>query len=373
MTTVIRDIVCLLNKQQYSFPETFQSLERVKCESSRVFMIHYPHYQQDHEGYSISVEERLVHIQLYTCANSEAANEALRETISKIFYDFNIDRYMLWYDTSAAYGWTDHLLPSATVYHCTDLVATENASQQMLLQRASTILTDGLSAHEYLKTKFSNVYLLKSRVDLENFYEARYYKKDPIGQVNIPYPRIGCFGDGHLFDVELIKTLAETRPHWQFVVIADTQDLELLSKFNNIHLLGWRGESKLAEYISNWDVGIIPYGDENKRRFQNPKEITQLLAAGKPVVSTSMTDVLRTFGQNKLVRIAGTSAQMIMMIQEELKQRDRVQWYNNVKDFLNERSLHNSLESVQFHFRTHYKFESTCKLSDSHKVEPASA
>ena len=57
-------------------------------------------------------------------------------------------------------------------------------------------------------------------------------------------------------------------------------------------------------YIAGWDVALLPFARNEATRFISPTKTPEYLAAGKPVVSTSIRDVVRPYGEQGLVRIA---------------------------------------------------------------------
>ena len=61
---------------------------------------------------------------------------------------------------------------------------------------------------------------------------------------------------------------------------------------------------ELPRYIAGWDVALLPFARNEATRFISPTKTPEYLAAGKPVVSTSIRDVVRPYGEQGLVRIA---------------------------------------------------------------------
>src|SRR5205085_7741516 len=72
----------------------------------------------------------------------------------------------------------------------------------------------------------------------------------------------------------------------------------------NIHWLGGKTYAQLPEYIASWDVALLPFARNEATRFISPTKTPEYLAAGRPVVSTSIRDVVRPYGQQGLARIA---------------------------------------------------------------------
>jgi UDP-galactopyranose mutase len=56
--------------------------------------------------------------------------------------------------------------------------------------------------------------------------------------------------------------------------------------------------------VGGWDVALLPFARNDSTRFISPTKTPEYLAAGRPVVSTSIRDVVRPYGEKGLVRIA---------------------------------------------------------------------
>jgi hypothetical protein len=68
-------------------------------------------------------------------------------------------------------------------------------------------------------------------------------------------------------------------------------------------------------------------------QFISPTKTPEYLAAGIPVVSTPIKDVIRPYGDNKMVHIAEDSAGFIAAIETELNAPKEI-WLNKVDKFL---------------------------------------
>jgi glycosyltransferase involved in cell wall biosynthesis len=72
----------------------------------------------------------------------------------------------------------------------------------------------------------------------------------------------------------------------------------------NLHLLGMKAYDELPAYLAGWDVAMLPFARNDATRFISPTKTPEYLAAGCPVVSTSIADVVRPYGVQGFVRIA---------------------------------------------------------------------
>ena len=107
-------------------------------------------------------------------------------------------------------------------------------------------------------------------------------------------------------DLQLLSAVAKARPAWHIVLIGPVAKIDhaAIPQHSNIHLLGPRSYEQLPAYISGWDVALLPFARNDATRFISPTKTPEYLAAGKPVVSTSIADVIRPYGEAGLLRIA---------------------------------------------------------------------
>lgn len=91
------------------------------------------------------------------------------------------------------------------------------------------------------------------------------------------------------FDYKLIVELARERPGVQFVIIGDLKYAQdALDDVPNIHCLGAKPYDDIPSYISNADVGLIPFNREYNPEFVdciNPLKLYEYMACGLPVVA----------------------------------------------------------------------------------------
>ena len=237
-----------------------------------------------------------------------------RQLLDRLIARERLDRYVLWYYTPMALAFSDHLTPLAVVYDCMDELscfahapASLKAREAQLLRRAEVVFTGGQSLYEAKRDAHPNVHPFPSSVDVHHFAQARRVSADPADQAPIARPRLGFFGvlDERL-DVDLIAGVAAARPEWQIVLLGPVVKIDpaLLPRADNIHYLAAKKYDELPHYIGGWDVALQPFARNDATRYISPTKTPEYMAAGKPVVSTSIRDVVRPYGQQGLVRIA---------------------------------------------------------------------
>jgi UDP-galactopyranose mutase len=221
---------------------------------------------------------------------------------------------VLWYYTPMALAWSRHLRAAAVVYDCMDeLSAFAGASRDLrareaeLLARADLVMTGGASLYEAKRHGHGAVHLFPSSVDVPHFAGARLPQSDPADQADIPRPRLGYFGVvDERMDLELVAGVAAARPAWQLVMVGPTAKIDeaSLPRAANIHYLGRKPYEALPAYLAGWDVALLPFAHNEATRYISPTKTPEYLAAGRPVVSTSIRDVVRPYGERGAVRIA---------------------------------------------------------------------
>jgi UDP-galactopyranose mutase len=239
---------------------------------------------------------------------------ALRELLDDFIGQQHIEDYLLWYYTPLALAFTDHLAPAATIYDCMDeLSAFKGAPTALkeheadLMRRASLVLTGGQSLYEAKRHQHTNIHAFPSSVDVEHFAQARSITTEPADQAPIPGPRLGFFGViDERMDLALLDGTAAARPAWQIVMLGPVVKIDpaTLPRRPNIHYLGQKKYEELPQYVAGWDVALLPFARNEATRFISPTKTPEYMAAGKPIVSTSIRDVVRPYGRQGLVRIA---------------------------------------------------------------------
>ena len=258
----------------------------------------------------------------------EAGPMHIRTLLDFFLSAHGIHDFVAWYYTPMALEFSAHLRPVATIYDCMDeLSAFAGAppgiqdKERALLARADLVLTGGHSLYEAKRALHGNVHECPSSVDVPHFALARQPLPEPADQETIPRPRIGFFGvlDERL-DRELLADIAQRSPGWQFVMVGPVAkiDPDHLPSLPNIHYLGPKAYKELPGYIAGWDVAMLPFARNEATRFISPTKTPEYLAAGRPVVSTSVPDVVRPYGHEGLARIADTPALFVEAIRAAL-------------------------------------------------------
>ncbi len=262
--------------------------------------------------------------------SDEELTLSLKQLLNTLLEEAQIQQPILWYYTPMAVPFTHHLPASAVVYDCMDeLSAFKGAHPQLqvweshLFELADLVFTGGHSLYEAKRHQHSSVHAFPSSIEAAHFSQARHFLPEPPDQVDIPHPRLGFYGViDERMDLELLDGIAEARPDWHLVMVGPIVKIDSASlpQRPNIHYLGSKSYHELPHYLVGWDVALLLFARNESTRFISPTKTPEYLAAGKPVVSTSIRDVVRPYGDEKLVHIADTVPEFVEAIALALDQ-----------------------------------------------------
>ena len=329
----VPDLVCL-SHLRWNF--VFQRPQHllVRCaQTRRVFFIEEPIFDAYAEGHLVvKIDQSGVWVvvpHLPENLTEAAANATQQMLLDGLFTKHQIHRYICWYYTPIALAFTRHLQPLAVVYDCMDeLSAFKGASPTLrdyeaeLFHRTDLVFTGGQSLYESKVHQHSKVYAFPSSVDVAHFQAARNIRQDPDDQANIPHPRLGFYGViDERMDLELLSGIALSRPEWHLVIIGPVAKIDpaVLPCHENIHYLGSKDYQELPAYLAGWDLAMLPFACNESTRFISPTKTPEYLASGKPVVSTSIRDVIRPYGQEGMVLIGDTVAEFIAAAEKAIQ------------------------------------------------------
>lgn len=223
-------------------------------------------------------------------------------------------------------------LPSSgVVYDCMDELSGFAGAppalghwESELLAAADVVFTGGVSLYESKRRRHTRVFPFPSSVDVDHFRTARGGLPEPAAHAEVGRPRIGFAGviDERL-DRPLVAELARLRPQYAFVLAGPVAKIspDDLPRAANLYYVGMQPYQDLPRFFANWDVACLPFARNDATRYISPTKTPEYLAAGRPVVSTSITDVVRTYGEEGLVQIADEPEAFAAAIDRALGER----------------------------------------------------
>lgn len=349
---LLPDLVCFAHLHWDFVWQRPQHLLSRFAQHGRVFYVEDAFYHNDDliEPH-IEVKERqhgvrvlVPHLPQHLRPHEAASDDAQFEALSRFFQEQRVTTFIAWYYTPMALGKSRRFQPVLTVYDCMDELANFKFAhpelrnrEQELFQRADLVFTGGQSLYEAKRAQHADVHPFPSSIDKAHFGQARGPLAEPADQAGIPHPRIGFFGvvDERL-DIELLRQLAHNHPDWQFVIIGPVVKIDpgLLPRTPNVHYLGGKDYQELPAYLKGWDVATLLFADNESTRFISPTKTPEYLAAGNPVVSTPIRDVVRPYGELNLVQIADNAPDFGAAIGRALTQRTDADWQRRTDEYL---------------------------------------
>ena len=222
---------------------------------------------------------------------------------------------VLWYYTPMMLPFSRQIEAACVVYDCMDELANFRFAPPRLLEleaelfeRANLVFTGGYSLYEAKRSRHDSVHPFPSSVDIAHFAKARAI---PTENSN---PTFGFYGVlDERFDIDLLAAVADARPDWRFVMVGPVVKIapDELPKRSNILYPGAASYQDLPGLLAEWDVALMPFAINEATRFISPTKTPEYLAAGKPVVSTPVRDVVRHYGRLEGVKIAATADEFI--------------------------------------------------------------
>jgi glycosyltransferase involved in cell wall biosynthesis len=344
------DLVCFSHlRWDFVFQRPQHLLSRF-AKKQRVFFIEEPVFFDGESHFRVEKRENNLHVvQPHIQEGTEGykVDEILKEELDRLIENHKIQDFVAWYYTPMMLAWSNHIKTATVVYDCMDeLSAFKNAPQELrdreaeLMSTADLVFTGGQSLYEAKREKRESVHCFPSSIDVDHFAQALQVTEDPEDQKTIAHPRIGfCGVIDERCDLELLREIADMRPDWHFVMIGPVVKIneEDLPRRENIHYLGGKKYDELPNYIAGWDVAMMPFALNESTRFISPTKTPEYLAAGRPVVSTPIRDVVRPYGEKGLVHIASTPEQFVQAIQAAMGE-DPVVRMEQVKEFMKDMS-----------------------------------
>jgi len=309
----------------------------------------------NHNIFSVELSSSFPSTGLYS-SFSEEHIQALESSIRTIKDYFLINAAIMMVDLPGWERLTTRLKENFSwklVYDCMDLhrgfsnsnIFTQR-DEKRLLQASDLVLASSINLYKHAKEINKQTVLIPNGTDYEFFHQA----KNPMEIVeiaNTSKPIIGYYGAiANWFDTHLVGELASNHPEWEFLLIGrtDLADLEPLEGLPNLQLLGEKPYSELPGYLSNFDVCIIPFKKSPLTQATNPVKLFEYLSAGKPIVSTHLDEIAR---YEKYVRLAETTGEWELAIQQSLEENRTTELLNNRFDFAMKNSWKNRAKRIK--------------------------
>jgi glycosyltransferase involved in cell wall biosynthesis len=210
-------------------------------------------------------------------------------------------RAAVWLYTPMMLSLADALPDAPLVYDCMDELAAFDfappalrAREAALTARAALVFCGGTSLYDARRNLGAKVVLAPSGVEFEHF--ARPAEAHPLF-AHLAHPIFGYVGVvDERIDVPAVEALARREAQVALIGPLAKIDPATLPRRANVHFTGHMAYDDLPALLAGIDVAIMPFAVNAATRFISPTKTPEYLAAGKPVVSTPIVDVVRAYG-----------------------------------------------------------------------------
>lgn len=254
----------------------------------------------------------------------------IQQLVGEHLQSEGITEYSVWLYTPMALPLLMGLSPRAIIFDCMDdLAGFAGAPPQVesrtrtLLDIANVVFTGGPGLQQKHAHAHPNIHCVPSSVDAAHFAKGAQRDLAHEDLAQLPRPRLGFFGviDERL-DTDLIAALARRHPDWQLCMVGPVVKIDpaQLPRAANIHYFGQQPYSALPSFLAGWDVSLLPFARNDATRYISPTKTLEYMAAGQPVVSTRIADVVTLYGA--AVRIADDHDGFIRHCEELLDENE---------------------------------------------------
>lgn len=166
--------------------------------------------------------------------------------------------------------------------------------QRRLIAEADVVFTGGRSLHQTVTAhRRDGVHLFPSGVETSHYAASRALRAPRparvAGYVGVLDERV---------DLGLVRDLAAALPDWTVRLVGPTAKIAASSVPHapNIDRVGQVPYERLPEVMAGLDVALMPFALNEATRSISPTKTLEYLAAGLPVVSTRVPDVVADYG-----------------------------------------------------------------------------
>jgi glycosyltransferase involved in cell wall biosynthesis len=207
---------------------------------------------------------------------------------------------LVWLYTPLALPIARVLRPELLVYDVMDDLASFRgasarlrAAQLEALDTADLVFTGGRSLHAgVVRHRQAHVHKFASGVEPDHFARARELRRDsarPVaGYVGVIDERL---------DLELLAAVADELPDWDVRVVGPVAKIDIadLPARPNLSYPGAVEYDDLPAVLGGFDVALMPFALNEATRSISPTKTLEYLAAGLPIVSTKVPDVVADY------------------------------------------------------------------------------
>jgi glycosyltransferase involved in cell wall biosynthesis len=233
-----------------------------------------------------------------------------RASLRSVLRRLNMTQPIVWLNTPGMVDLVSEVpSPALRIYHATDqYCAYQNVAaslrtriirqERSLLECVDIVIATEKGLFDDKRKINTETYLVPNGVRFSDYQGAKTSTTAPAGIANIERPRLGYIGlVGDRLDFGMLKSAAELRPDCSLILIGELRiekkekEWRELIALPNVHLIGPVTIDQVPHYVNQFDVGLIPYQQDEEALYACPLKLFEYLAAGIPVASIDIPAV----------------------------------------------------------------------------------
>ena len=221
--------------------------------------------------------------------------EAYKKSIQKLFHDFNVRSPIAIIQHPYWAPLIEKLPIYFKIYDCLDFFVGFDSRHQEKLDQLEARLTKEVDVvtvtSEFLHHHIGNLsksHIIRNGCEFDKFAQATSIKSAQT-------TRVGYVGAvSTWFDLDAVYTAGLAYPEWQFDIYGRIEGgIKLGNPPKNVNFYGEIAYEDVPKTIATFDVAIIPFKINTLTEATNPVKVYEYMAAGKPIVSSALPEVIR--------------------------------------------------------------------------------
>lgn len=320
------------------------------AETMKILYVEEPlHYNENETSGNLIVINEMLHV----LQPNVPAIEAIAAILPEFVKNKNIG--VGWFYSASFCPLLETLHFDTLVYDCMDELSLFKGApehlinqEKYLMAHADIIFTGGKSLYESKKQFHNNVHCFPSSVDESHFAQALNGISIPSDIGDIKMPIVGYYGViDERIDLEMLQESARKMPEVSFVMIGPVAKIDEsdLPKEENIHYLGMKSYNELPHYLKAFDIAMMPFALNDATKFISPTKTLEYMAAGKPIISTKIMDVVRDYSD--CVSLVETDTDFCEAVQSINDKTDHTAMKTNYETILKNTSWDNTTAQMK--------------------------
>jgi glycosyltransferase involved in cell wall biosynthesis len=219
----------------------------------------------------------------------------------------------------------------AVVYDCMDELSKFRFAptalvdrERYLMAQADVVFAGGFRLSQSKAKYHHNVHFFGCGVDVAHFATARSADVEVPREIAVlKRPVVGYYGViDERIDYDLLRALATSLADVELVMVGPVVKVDPaeLPQAEHIHWLGQRQYAELPAHVKGFDVCLMPFALNEATEYINPTKTLEYMAAGKPIVSTAISDVVHNF--TPVVAVAHSPEEFVAAVRRAIERPD---------------------------------------------------